>query len=102
MTLRWIRNALALAGVVVVITILFTFYRAARLHEQVQVMWVSIEGFTIEYTFTDNTYFVNGQHVGTFRIRWNRITFSCGNSYHIRIRANHSVMLLDGFQYVRR
>jgi len=102
MTLRWIRNALALAGIIVVIIIMFTFYRATRLHEEIQGTWVSIECFTIEYMFTGNTYSVNGFLVGAFRIRGNRITFSCGNSYHIRIRYRHSVMILGGVQYVRR
>ena len=102
MVLRIIKNAFALAGVITVAYILFTFYIANNLHQHIQGTWINIENFTTEYTFTGNQYFINGVDMGTFRIRGNRITFSCGNSYHVIVRQRHNHMILDGMHYLRR
>jgi len=40
--------------------------------------------------------------MGTFRIKGNILMLSCGNTFTVWIRNNHSYMALDGVQYMRR
>ena len=100
--LQIIKGALALAGFVVFIALIFTFYRANVLYENIQGTWVNIECFTIIYTFTGNQYSRNGVEMGTFKIRGSHITFNCGSMYRIRVRPLHNSMILNGFQYLRK
>jgi len=98
----FIKNALAISGWVVVIYLLLVSKNNNILYNQIQGHWVNIECFSIEYTFTERQYAVNGVEMGTFGIKGNILTLSCGNTLTVWIRNSHSYMTLDGVQYLRR
>jgi len=99
MKYAFIRNALAIGGLLVIIYLLFLFTSGRHMHQRLSGTWIS-ECRRIEYAFNDSEYTLNRNSTGTFRVRGSRIIFiEYGRSYHVRVTRTY--MILDGVHYLR-
>ena len=67
-------------------------------YENIQGCWVCIYSFD-EYTFAEKEY-SNGENVGTYKIRGNKIFLDDGREYFISVRKTYIV--IDEIIYLKR
>jgi len=96
---EFLRNALAIGGLIIIIYLLYIFFSGNQIGNRIQGTWVGVDCST-EYTFFGVRYAVNGIDMGTFRLYGNLIRFCNGNTYIINVRRLYLVM--DGRYYLRR
>jgi len=96
----FIRNVLAIAGLLVIIYLLLLFTSGIHMRQRLDGAWISECG-RLEYVFNDGEYTHNKNGSGTFRVRGSRVIFvESGRSYYVRV--TRSYMILGGIYYFRR